>query len=868
MIAQLSGWEDFQKSFGVSSILNKDAIVYFHVIFNSHLLGTVADLLAVQLKKDGVDEFRLRALLVFLILPAYHESLEQNQKVSFFRSGVKENLENPLLLECAVNPNLFVVSISFSLGEKSPFKLEDIEKRIASRSPESPWEQALVDLDRMGEKVALKISPELRKGELTVFLTKGAHADRSLSDSLKTSAFELIILKKEDVRNAPAPKAYVSLGDLDYTKMLRPDPTEGRDVEKKLKAGFTEEAARKKLKGGSSEEEGKTHVGGRAEEVAQREVIAGKSKPQEELETRVQGSEEEEKTFFKRIGKLWNRKKVPSSSVKTEEPHDSPALDSEIRKVAPQKASPQESSTVILQDQEIKVPEPVFDEAADPDETVKLVQAIPTPQADELIHSAQQQLEKADPSKVSEQDRKWLEILGRKLTAEKNRLAVLANRLEHLLKVKEGKFRNDLIVAQQELGKRETEVSQKSQQILVLHKQLEQLKEELVILKAPKKGAETEKVVVAASPTGAQPEAVTVVKAGSAAQPMSGAEVVRVPEPVTVPEPELAPEREVAPESEISKESGTPTASAAEIKPAELEDPNKLVKAIVEPTLDYLIHAADEELINPNNATLPEKTRKWLEALGRQLKTEKIRLGTLATQIEHSFQLKENKYKSEIIAGGVELNRRDLELKRRNEQTQFLTRQLEKVKEDLLTLKRGGPDSELSKAKDRSESLQKMLMHAKTENAEMMKRVNDLSSSLSSTKLLLSKVTENESGTPKKSPDDVSESGSWKEQHRELMGKFNAVSHERDLQAKRLEELKKANQNLVNHLKEPGTDQPIPGAGAVDKMKMRLEVSMQLLAKARNENVELKAKTESLEEENQHLKAQTKDLESRIKSIK
>src|SRR3989338_5556621 len=122
-------------SFGVSGLLSEECKIYHATVFSTLDLGRVTDLMAARLRKVGANEFDLRAVLFKIFSDAFR-----------FGKSFKDEVHDPLVIECGADKNLFCIGISFQHSADFDGLFEGLSERIHSRKGDLEFDRSLIDL--------------------------------------------------------------------------------------------------------------------------------------------------------------------------------------------------------------------------------------------------------------------------------------------------------------------------------------------------------------------------------------------------------------------------------------------------------------------------------------------------------------------------------------------------------------------------------------------------------------------------------------------------------------------------------------------------------------------------------------------------
>lgn len=206
------------KCFGVSGFLLEKCHVFYENLFSTRHVGRVSDLLAAQLKSEGLDELRLRALLLFAVFEAYRT---QQKRI---RNGKSTDLlEKPLVIECGLDEEKLAVGLSFV--ESIPYTKFDkaFQDRINQQKPEGEFERLVCELYRHVDHLILRVLPALHRVEIISMMSKPGKTLKRTGEKAGLPGFELISLDQANLEETPPASTYTALGDLDYPTLLKED---------------------------------------------------------------------------------------------------------------------------------------------------------------------------------------------------------------------------------------------------------------------------------------------------------------------------------------------------------------------------------------------------------------------------------------------------------------------------------------------------------------------------------------------------------------------------------------------------------------------------------------------------------------------
>ncbi len=203
-------------TFGVAGLLGEDAEVFHHALFSTRHIGGIGDLLCARLKASGVDEIKLRIILLLNAIQAYRAQFKKAEGVRLY--GGEEGLGEPAILECGIDSEKLALGVCFTLRPEVKLKVEGIASRIASKEVLDPFEGLLSFLYHQADHSLVKYQPQTRRMEVVALL--GVDPEAIASAKQNKGPLDFVLIKEKGVPPSPKPKSYVALGDLDYPSLL------------------------------------------------------------------------------------------------------------------------------------------------------------------------------------------------------------------------------------------------------------------------------------------------------------------------------------------------------------------------------------------------------------------------------------------------------------------------------------------------------------------------------------------------------------------------------------------------------------------------------------------------------------------------
>ncbi len=212
------------KSFGVSGVLSEKADVFYSTTFSTRYIGAISDLLSARMKKSGLNELKLRALLLLSSFQGYRGQFKKRRGIQLFSRGDLDLLDHPIFLECGIDQEKIAIGVCFVLKESLNLNSEGISERILANTPQDPFEEMLVGLHYYADRIILKFQSDTRKAEVIALMAIEGKIASLPGQSQEP--LEFVLLNRDHLESTPQPRAYYNLGDLDYNKALKKDHKE------------------------------------------------------------------------------------------------------------------------------------------------------------------------------------------------------------------------------------------------------------------------------------------------------------------------------------------------------------------------------------------------------------------------------------------------------------------------------------------------------------------------------------------------------------------------------------------------------------------------------------------------------------------
>ncbi|HUP57015.1 MAG TPA: hypothetical protein VM598_06150 [Bdellovibrionota bacterium] len=260
---------------GISGLLAEDCKVLYANLFSQRHVGRISDLFAGSLRADGLDELRLRALLLFSCFEAWRT-----------RAGEKPELQEPLTVECGFDEARAGVAVTFRL-ETGMFDPVGLADRLLSSRAGTAFESFLLDLRSKSECLVVRLHRASSVVEVVSLIGRASAADA------RVPAVEIIVADIQGTKApvAPKPAEYVEIGDMDYAEILKIEGPTGQQLppsplgERMVKA-FVEAEEERRIQADARKTEQERRIKGSLEEDETETRVAGE-KPQKELERSV-----------------------------------------------------------------------------------------------------------------------------------------------------------------------------------------------------------------------------------------------------------------------------------------------------------------------------------------------------------------------------------------------------------------------------------------------------------------------------------------------------------------------------------------------------------------------------------------------------
>jgi hypothetical protein len=479
---------------GVASVLGEDCRVFYDNLFHSAGLGRVGDLLAARLRVFGLDELKLRAVLLF----------------SYFEAFRSQNLEGglvePLTIECGFDEEKVAVGIAFSLRDSAVFKVEGVQDRVSRNQPSSAFETLLSMIYMNSDHMIVRVEASNGRVEIVSLL--------AVPGKIEPGEKQLMTLVEQS-SEAPVEqikaKEYVQLADLEYAELLKEEGQKARS-----KSSFsTGEILSKRFSTSSKEESSKTTVSGQEEESSSETKIAADNEISKDELVRISG--EKKDSIKNRLVRISGDSSSKDSSVDSNEESNEKSkgfgegfsVQEMLKKVWPFKRKKQNGSEVVGAEADLEQqtqasapsemptapqeaakaetaasPASSEEEVDDPEEMAELLSNhFSSGSFSQLVERTQEMARQIKRESQDQAAKRWADGMSQQIMAEKVRLAALSQKInqairqkEQDLKKREQKFAEDLRRKEDALHQKTIALSRAKEQVAQLTAQLERQK--------------------------------------------------------------------------------------------------------------------------------------------------------------------------------------------------------------------------------------------------------------------------------------------------------------------------------------------------------------------------------------------------------
>lgn len=395
--------------FGVAAFIDAQGTILYTSDYRSRAVGRISDLIAAQLQGTGVDELRLRAVLLLALYQSY--AIRGQRLHTTFEA-------QPCSLEVGLDSQFLAVSVSFHWEEGRAPHFSDLAERINREAYLNPFEEVLGFLRLFCTQLILKYEYKENRLELVMLF--------DLAESARDSREPFVL---SEVKSETTPllevKSYIELGDLDSIGLLKSKyeeqskvveesetivgPDEKAIEEEVLLQGSIEAETEETVKGSKDSDLDSTEVNGDEADPEATHRLGGDKPVEKEFNRVVKGGEKKQEKGWN-LG--WFKKLLGQEDSKNEE---SPLSQEENLKLSAVNLEHQESEQIAAEFQE---------------ETDRLIKDL----SESVLLPDNPQIKKVlgEISKSVESDKanRWVESLSTELIQEKARISQLSKDLQ------------------------------------------------------------------------------------------------------------------------------------------------------------------------------------------------------------------------------------------------------------------------------------------------------------------------------------------------------------------------------------------------------------------------------------------------------
>jgi hypothetical protein len=479
----------------VAGVLSDQAKIYYQSSIQTRSIGRTSDLLAACLKSEGVDEYRLRSLLLIL---SFQVLAARTLKLS------SREADSTVSMECGVDAGILAISSSFGLlGQMETdlvsgvLSLQTLDRTaLKARSNGENFEFLLLQLLDLSQAVWIKMDLSQKRMEILVRTEVDAPGVCERVEVLDLAAPE----------PSPVVFEYLELGDLPYTQLLQevqtfttasatPEPA------RILSAYAVQDEASTRVEGVTEHQDDRITVQDRSNDVelGQRRLLSGSTSDEKSEDGLLRKQIQElQKKLERAQGELEKEKKarfsnarsedslVPPASAETEGVVTSllksmwPFKKSKIKDASPEFTSSSLSEITKEAPQIPSLEEKTLGEKIGSAELEKELELLRDAEAERRREESLLEIEKDLQTKKAKQ---LLDEMRVSLIQERAQIRELSRKLqanlrqnEHELRLKERQFEEDLKKRDELLKRRDAALERSKQQISQLSSQLDELR--------------------------------------------------------------------------------------------------------------------------------------------------------------------------------------------------------------------------------------------------------------------------------------------------------------------------------------------------------------------------------------------------------
>lgn len=218
------GKEPFRsvESLGVSGILGRKGEILYFPFFETRHLGRTCDLIAAHFRPSGINEFHLRNVIDQSVSLAFSAQNYSGDSVfGMFAEGSSSASKEPVYLECGVDLEKLIVSVTFHVSDQLQINWERLSENIHQRRCVSEFEKAISRLHSYSDRLLIKYVLVENMAEIVAFLAlPGRIAESELG---RDQPLKVLFLEPAKLKDSLGEERYLNPGDLEYQRLLQRD---------------------------------------------------------------------------------------------------------------------------------------------------------------------------------------------------------------------------------------------------------------------------------------------------------------------------------------------------------------------------------------------------------------------------------------------------------------------------------------------------------------------------------------------------------------------------------------------------------------------------------------------------------------------
>lgn len=446
--------------FGVATYIDSKGTVLYTSDFRSRAVGRISDLIAAQVHGTGIDELRLRAVLLLGIYQSY--AVKGEKLHTSFEA-------QPCGLEVGLDATTLAVAVSFHWDEGRIPMFEDLVERVTKGSYTSPFEEILGFIALFCTQLIMKY--EYRENRIELVMVY------DLTDSGKDSKDSFMV---HEIHSETAPllevKTYIELGDLDAIGLLK---ARYEEKVKKLKDNDSKSENSEILRGNAHHEDDLEIIKPLESKNQETEIVSSDNE-QDSLSTNIAGQSEQlpDELQVVKGGKDskkngWNLGWVKKifSSKDAEQPIDSP-----VPSLPAESIHKEESREDLTHSAQVETSAQVASELQT--QTDKLINDLSQSVLLSENPQIKQILSEISSSVESNKASRWVESLSTELIQEKARLGSLSKGLQQEHRQKLQQFQRIENSLKEEIKKRDSVIRRQESNLLTKDQKISSLTRE------------------------------------------------------------------------------------------------------------------------------------------------------------------------------------------------------------------------------------------------------------------------------------------------------------------------------------------------------------------------------------------------------